>query len=100
MVPQWYRLVMAMNLRLDEEDSELLRALADAEQVSLHGPFVSTWALTSSRPPRNDGSNAFCLVNGFVSYLENIPQVPSARASLRLAAPVALRRRLSYQTGW
>lgn len=27
---------MAMNLRLDEEDSELLRALADAEQVSLH----------------------------------------------------------------
>ena len=28
--------VMAMNLRLDEEDSELLRALAEAEHVSLH----------------------------------------------------------------
>ena len=27
---------MAMNLRLDEEDSALLRALADAEHVSLH----------------------------------------------------------------
>jgi len=27
---------MAMNLRLDEQDSELLRALADAEHVSLH----------------------------------------------------------------
>ena len=25
-----------MNLRLDEEDSQLLRALAEAEQVSLH----------------------------------------------------------------
>ena len=25
-VPQWYHAVMAMNLRLDEEDSELLRA--------------------------------------------------------------------------
>lgn len=25
-----------MNLRLDEEDSELLRKLAEAEQVSLH----------------------------------------------------------------
>lgn len=29
-------LVMAMNLRLDEEDSELLRALAEAEHVSMH----------------------------------------------------------------
>ena len=27
---------MAMNLRLDEEDSALLRALAEAEHVSLH----------------------------------------------------------------
>ena len=27
---------VAMNLRLDEEDSALLRALADAEHVSLH----------------------------------------------------------------
>ncbi|HEY6479223.1 MAG TPA: toxin-antitoxin system protein [Streptosporangiaceae bacterium] len=27
---------MAMNLRLDEEDRALLRALADAEHVSLH----------------------------------------------------------------
>ena len=35
-VPEWYHVVMAMNLRLDEEDSELLRALADAEHVSLH----------------------------------------------------------------
>lgn len=35
-VPKWYHVVMAMNLRLDEEDSELLRALADAEHVSLH----------------------------------------------------------------
>ncbi len=36
MVPKWYREVVAMNLRLDEEDSELLRALAEAEQVSMH----------------------------------------------------------------
>ena len=28
--------VMAMNLRLDDEDSALLKALAEAEQVSLH----------------------------------------------------------------
>jgi len=36
MVPDWYHDVVAMNLRLDEEDSALLRALADAEHVSLH----------------------------------------------------------------
>jgi uncharacterized protein (DUF1778 family) len=36
MVPKWYHDVVAMNLRLDEEDSALLRALADAEHVSLH----------------------------------------------------------------
>ena len=36
MVPQWYYVVMAMNLRRDEEDTELLHALADAEHVSLH----------------------------------------------------------------
>ena len=35
-VPKWYHAVVAMNLRLDEEDSALLRALAEAEQVSLH----------------------------------------------------------------
>jgi uncharacterized protein (DUF1778 family) len=35
-VPKWYHSVVAMNLRLDEEDSALLRALAEAEQVSLH----------------------------------------------------------------
>jgi uncharacterized protein (DUF1778 family) len=35
-VPKWYHHLVAMNLRLDEEDSALLRALADAEQVSLH----------------------------------------------------------------
>ena len=35
-VPKWYHIVVAMNLRLDEEDSALLRALAEAEQVSLH----------------------------------------------------------------
>lgn len=32
----WYHVVMAMNLRLDEEDSSLLRALAEAEHVSMH----------------------------------------------------------------
>jgi uncharacterized protein (DUF1778 family) len=36
MVPLWYHGVMAMNLRLDEEDSSLLRALAEAEHVSMH----------------------------------------------------------------
>ena len=36
MVPVWYHNVVAMNLRLDEEDSALLRALAEAEHVSLH----------------------------------------------------------------
>jgi uncharacterized protein (DUF1778 family) len=36
MVPKWYHQGVAMNLRLDEEDSALLRALAEAEQVSLH----------------------------------------------------------------
>ena len=35
-VPLWYHLVMAMNLRLDDEDSALLKALAEAEHVSLH----------------------------------------------------------------
>jgi uncharacterized protein (DUF1778 family) len=35
-VPKWYHSVVAMNLRLDDEDSALLRALAEAEQVSLH----------------------------------------------------------------
>jgi uncharacterized protein (DUF1778 family) len=36
MVPLWYHCIVAMNLRLDEEDSALLRALAEAEHVSLH----------------------------------------------------------------
>jgi uncharacterized protein (DUF1778 family) len=35
-VPKWYHPDVAMNLRLDEGDSALLRALAEAEQVSLH----------------------------------------------------------------
>ena len=35
-VPLWYYAVMAMNLRLDDEDSALLKALAEAEHVSLH----------------------------------------------------------------
>jgi len=35
-VPEWYHDVMAMNLRLDEEDSELLRTLAEAEHISMH----------------------------------------------------------------
>jgi hypothetical protein len=35
-VPLWYHVIMAMNLRLDDEDSALLKALAEAEQVSLH----------------------------------------------------------------
>lgn len=35
-VPVWYHEMVAMNLRLDEEDSALLRALAEAEHVSLH----------------------------------------------------------------
>ena len=36
MVPKWYRAGVAMNLRLSDEDGALLRALANAEQVSLH----------------------------------------------------------------
>jgi uncharacterized protein (DUF1778 family) len=36
MVPKWYHGVMAMNLRLDEEDHALLKALAEAEHVSMH----------------------------------------------------------------
>ena len=35
-VPLWYHGVVAMNLRLDDEDSALLKALAEAEHVSLH----------------------------------------------------------------
>src|ERR1039458_61301 len=35
-VPKWYHNSVAMNLRLDEEDSALLKALAEAEHVSLH----------------------------------------------------------------
>ncbi len=35
-VPLWYHVVMAMNLRLDDDDSALLKALAEAEHVSLH----------------------------------------------------------------
>jgi uncharacterized protein (DUF1778 family) len=35
-VPLWYYAVTAMNLRLDDEDSALLKALAEAEHVSLH----------------------------------------------------------------
>jgi uncharacterized protein (DUF1778 family) len=35
-VPLWYHVAVAMNLRLDDEDSALLKALAEAEQVSLH----------------------------------------------------------------
>ena len=36
MVLLWYHRLMAMNLRLDDEDSALLKALAEAEHVSLH----------------------------------------------------------------
>ena len=35
-VPLWSHAGMAMNLRLDDEDSALLKALAEAERVSLH----------------------------------------------------------------
>jgi uncharacterized protein (DUF1778 family) len=35
-VPLWSHIVVAMNLRLDDEDSALLKALAEAEHVSLH----------------------------------------------------------------
>jgi uncharacterized protein (DUF1778 family) len=35
-VPLWYHELVAMSLRLDDEDSALLKALADAEHVSLH----------------------------------------------------------------
>src|SRR5579859_2720591 len=35
-VPLWYHVVMAMNLRLDDDDSALLKALAEAEHVSMH----------------------------------------------------------------
>jgi hypothetical protein len=35
-VPLWYHIVVAMNLRLDDQDSALLKALAEAEHVSLH----------------------------------------------------------------
>jgi uncharacterized protein (DUF1778 family) len=36
MVLKWYHGLMAMNLRLNEEDRALLMALADAEHVSMH----------------------------------------------------------------
>lgn len=36
MVPEWYRWPMAMNLRLDEHDAALLKALAQAQDVSMH----------------------------------------------------------------
>ena len=35
-VPHWYHGFMAMNLRIDDEDRALLKALAEAEHVSLH----------------------------------------------------------------
>ena len=35
-VPSWYRGCMAMNLRLDAEDAALLKALAEAEHISMH----------------------------------------------------------------
>ena len=35
-VPLWDRVFMAMNLRLDDEERALLKALAEAEQVSFH----------------------------------------------------------------
>jgi uncharacterized protein (DUF1778 family) len=35
-VPLWYYGCVAMNLRLDEEDGALLKALAEAEHVSMH----------------------------------------------------------------
>lgn len=35
-VLKWYRSGMAMNLRLSDEDAARLKALADAEGVSLH----------------------------------------------------------------
>jgi uncharacterized protein (DUF1778 family) len=36
LVPFWYHGAVAMNLRLDDEDSALLKALAEAEHISLH----------------------------------------------------------------
>lgn len=36
LVPKWYCCFVAMNLRLNDEDSALLRALAEEEGVSLH----------------------------------------------------------------
>jgi uncharacterized protein (DUF1778 family) len=36
MVPAWYHERMAMNLRLEDEDRALLKALAESEHVSMH----------------------------------------------------------------
>lgn len=36
MVPGWYHVAVAMNLRLDDQDAALLRALAEAQDVSMH----------------------------------------------------------------
>jgi uncharacterized protein (DUF1778 family) len=70
MVPKWYRGVVAMNLRLDEEDSALLRALAEAEQVSLHEA-----ALRAIRRSARDVAHTACVRDATAEMLDRWGEV-------------------------
>ena len=64
-VPLWYHVVMAMNLRLDDEDSALLKALAEAEQVSLHEAALrATGHARLRHPDRVREATAECSTDG------------------------------------
>ena len=53
MVPPWYRVVMAMNLRLTDAESEALRAKADQEGRSMQEVARTAIAqYVSQRPQR------------------------------------------------
>lgn len=52
MVPNWYRVGMAMNLRLSEEESEALRAKAEQEGRSMQEVAKAAIAQYVSDRPR------------------------------------------------
>lgn len=54
MIPKWYHLVMAMTLRLSEEQERALAMLAEAKGVSKHEAVVRAITEAAARSVRDD----------------------------------------------
>jgi uncharacterized protein (DUF1778 family) len=54
LIPKWYHLLMAMTLRLNEEQERALAMLAEAEGVSKHEAVVRAITEAATRTVRDD----------------------------------------------